>query len=516
MRLNILIAGKAGIGLNEASHTLARAFVNLGYYVFNYREYGSLIIGGHNFNILCVSEKSIFSYDNSFDIAILFDEASLKLHEKEFKKSCLILTGFESKKGVYVNSGEFSKVANMYLAGSLFKILNLDKKVLDDETKRVFAGKSLLEFDLKAIDMAYSRNYKEKLKLEKPDKEKRFYMTGAEATGIAAIEAGLDVYLGYPMTPATSLLTFLSQNQKNNYFVFEPENEIAVANSALGASYSGARVMIGSSGGGFDLMTEAMSFQGMTEIPLVVYLASRPGPSSGTPTYSSQQDLNLAINCGHGEFPRVVIAPGDIEESYKAVKEAFYLAEKFKVLSLILTDKHLAESGYTQKIENYDLFIEKKNRVGKEIVRINSYSHDEKGDYSENPEVISKLMEHFKKKEQDIKKEIEKFETFKIYGNKESKKVIVSFGSTKGAILDSLDKLKNYKFIHIIYAHPFTEKLIKEIEKAKEIFVVEGNYSGQLADLIQKNTGKMIDDKHRILKYDARAFTPEDVVGRLK
>ena len=327
MRVNILIAGKAGQGLNELSIFLSKILIKSGFYVFNHRIYQSLISGGHNFNIICVSDKEVYSHDEEFDIALLLDENSFKIHKQNLKDKCVVLQGFNPKlkNSIFLDSGAYRKVENIYFAGCLAKILNINKKMLDEEIEHIFAGKPLLKLDLEAVEKAYKQGYKYKINL-KPEKSDKniFYLTGAEATGIAAIESGLDIYFGYPMTPATSLLTFLSlQQEKNNFFVFTPENEIAIANSALGASFSGARVMIGSSGGGYDLMTEAISMQGQTEIPLVVYLASRPGPSSGTPTYSSQDDLNLALHSGHGKFPRVVFTPGDIEESYKASKQAF-------------------------------------------------------------------------------------------------------------------------------------------------------------------------------------------------
>jgi len=150
------------------------------------------------------------------------------------------------------------------------------------------------------------------------------------------------------MTPATNAMHELAKNQlKNNLMVFQSENEIAAANMALGASFSGAKVMTGTSGGGFDLMGEALSLQGISEIPLTVYLASRTGPGTGVPTYTAQADLDIALRAGHGEFPRFVIAPGNPIETVEKTSEALYLAEKFRTLSVILSDKHLAESEFS-------------------------------------------------------------------------------------------------------------------------------------------------------------------------
>ena len=156
------------------------------------------------------------------------------------------------------------------------------------------------------------------------------------------------------MTPATPVLHFLAKRQlKNNILVLQLENEIAVVNAALGASFGGAKVMIGTSGGGFALMTEALSLAGMSEMPLVVYLSQRTAPSTGVPTYTGQSDLKFALNCGHGEFPKIVVAPGDPQETIARTQEAFYLTAKYRNLAIVIGDKHLGESNYTfDKIEN--------------------------------------------------------------------------------------------------------------------------------------------------------------------
>jgi len=522
MKINILIGGDAGQGLNELSNIISKILVKAGFYVFNYRDYRSLITGGHNFNVLCISDSPVLSHEWEYDVALLLDEDSLK-HEKNFKKECIILHNQKAyKKGIFLDTSKYKKVENMYFAGTLFKILGLNKELLIEEAKKAFAGKSLLKTDLEAIEFAYKQNYKKSLKLKTlKSKSNKIYLTGADAVGIGSIEAGLDVYLAYPMTPSTSLLTFLAQQKsKHGYFVFSPESEIAVANAALGASYAGARTMIGTSGGGFDLMCEAISMQGQTELPLVAYLASRSGPSSGTPTYTGQEDLNVALYGGHGDFPRIIMTPGDIQEAYNSAKQAHYLAEKYKSLAIIFTDKHHAESGYSQEIKHNNLSIEKKGKYpgikeGK-VIKANSYSHDEQGNYTENPDIVEKQTKKRNEKLQDIKKEINKFETFKVYGNKKAKKLIIGFGSTKGAILDAIDsgKLKNYKYVHVIFVNPFTDKLIKEIEShnQKEIFVIENNSVGQFADLIQRNTSKIIEQKNRILKYNTMPFTPNEII----
>ena len=340
-------------------------------------------------------------------------------------------------------------------------------------------------------------------------------MTGSVGVAIGAINSGINIYLGYPMTPSTPVLHELAAKQiENNLMVFEPENEIAVVNAGLGASFAGARVMIGTSGGGFDLMTEGLSFQGQSEIPLVVYLASRPGPSTGIPTYSTQADLDVALYGGHGEFPRIVIAPGDPIEAVEKTNEAFYLAEKFGALSIILSDKHLAESEFSSdKSASKPLKVEVKRKIpGEGIVKASSYEHDKFGNTTESLEIARENAEDRITKYEKIRKQCKKFEMYKIYGNKNSKNLIISWGSNKTVVLDAIKGL-DYKFLHVIYIKPMPDEIRKEIEKAEKIILVECNVTGQLGRLIREKTGIKI--SNRILKYDGRPFYSDELKGEI-
>lgn len=512
MRLNILIAGMAGQGINEISNILSKSLASAGYYVFNYREYHSLITGGHNFNVLSLADTPINSHEESYDIVIALAN-DIEIYKKNIKKNAIILASCDYCKNIVKINVENKKVENVYYAAALFKILGLDKEILKRYIERKFKGKSLYEDDLKAL-AAYDVDYKINLGLEK-GKEENYIITGAEACGIAAIEAGLQVYLAYPMTPATSLLSFLANNQrKYDYLVYQPESEISVVNQALGASFAGAISMIGTSGGGFDLMTEALSMSGMTELPIVFYLASRPGPSTGLPTYYMQSDIKVALNAGHGEFSRVVVCPGDVESAFRLTKEAFYLAEKFKIPSIILTDKNLAESSFTIKnLDKYKINMPKPGKIlGRDLVRTNSYEHDVCGNTLEEPLEIKKRFDYRLEKREAIKKEVARMRTYSVYGNKNAKKVIISTGSNKGAILDSLQSL-DIKFIQINYLEPFAD-IAKEV-KGREIYVLETNSTGMLADLIEKNLFIKIDKKHRILKYNSKPFMASDIISIL-
>jgi len=541
MKFNVLIGGKAGQGIETASKILAKSLIKLGFYAFAYRDYGSFISGGHNFNVVSFSDKPIHSHELSFDFAILLDEESYHTHKNEFKENCIFVsdTQIEEKNFVYVNTNEIILrlnakpiVKNSILLGVFFKALDLPIEQLLETIKEDLKD----EKNLEAAKVGYE-NSKTILKISYPSKKnKRIFIDGTSAIGLGAIYYGVDLYFAYPMTPATSLLHFLSSlREKYDLKTIQLENEIAVANATIGASYGGAISMLGTSGGGFDLMTEVVSLQGMTEVPLVAYLAQRAGPSTGIPTYTMQADLNIALNSGHGDFPRVVIAPGDAKDAFYKTIEAFYLAYKYGVVSIILSDKHLAESYFTfdkfeepkikgsrfilENVENFKTyeitkdFIPKRTVPEGAMVKANSYEHDEFGFTTEDKEIAKKMQEKRMKKFEMLEKEVKnKFEMTKIFGN--GKNLIISFGSTKGAILDALESLKDFRFLQILYLSPFPKEIVKkEIENAKNVIIIENNISGQLGKVLRENVGIGLNE---ILKYDGRPFTSEEIVFNVR
>ena len=292
MRLNILVGGSAGQGINKISQIISRVLTSYGYYTFNYRDYQSIIRGGHNFSILCISDQEIESNDEKVDFLIALDQKTLYLHKDNLKENAVILKSDDFL--------EFKKNINVALAGSLVKALGIPESYLIKEVKKYLNYVNSTD----AAKKGYA-SQKEIYKLKKLN-NKAEIISGSRAIAIGARNSKLDFYFAYPMTPATGVTSEICLMNDKKLKFFQPENEIAVANIALGASFAGKKVMVGSSGGGVDLMGEAISMQGISEIPLTVYLASRPGPATGIPTYTSQSDLNLALNIGHGEFTKIV------------------------------------------------------------------------------------------------------------------------------------------------------------------------------------------------------------------
>jgi 2-oxoglutarate/2-oxoacid ferredoxin oxidoreductase subunit alpha len=514
MRINILIGGRAGQGINKISEIVSGILVRCGYFVFNYKEYPSLIRGGHNFNILTISDSRVGSIESTLDFIVAMDEKTVELHKKDLKK-----------KGIIINPGsyeEFGRNSNVAQAGALIKMLGLEKSELLEEIKNEFGNENT------EVATAAEKGFEsaeKKFELEKL-KNKITKMTGSQAIALGAMNSGINLYLAYPMTPATAVLHELASKEiEKGFMVFQPENEIAVINAGIGASFAGAKVMVGTSGGGFDLMTEALSFQGMAEVPLTVYLSSRTGPGTGVPTYSSQSDLDVALRGGHGEFPRVVVAPGDPIECVEKTNEAFYLAEKFRTVSIILLDKHLSESEFSSDRTFNSLISVKVNREvpgDKKVVRANSYEHNKSNETSDDPKIADEGAIRRLKRYEEIKKEVKKYEMIKIHGNKKAKNLVIGWGSTKTVILDALDSIdssiKNpnkgkYKFLQVLYMKPLSDEIKKEILSAKKVILVEWNSTGQLGRLIREKTGISI--KNKILNIGIKPFTSDELKEKI-
>jgi len=492
-RYNILFGGAAGKGPNFVANLIAKSLFKRGYYVFNSRDYQSLIRGGHNFNVLTFSDKPVYSNDSEMDILVAIDALTEKLHKKSLKKTGFLLSG---------------QAENMYYAGAIFKLLGFKWKEVQDEIWEL--GKRYEE-NLEIAKKGYLEETKSFLTIKKI-KAARHLQSGSEGISEGAVRSGLDLYYGYPMTPATPVLKGLAASQfDKNYAVVELENEIAVVHGAIGSALTGAKTMTGTSGGGFDLMTEALSLASMAEVPLVMYLAQRPGPASGTPTYNSQGDLNMARHSGHGEFPRMVLAPGDPKECEELVSHAFYFSQNYKLPVIIISDKHLAESYYTYDGNSYLV----KSKKLATLAKYNSYEHTADGISTEEASDIKKNAEARLKKLNNIAKASKKFQPYKLFGNKKSKNIILSWGSTKGAILDSIPGL-DVAFLHILYMDPFPTKDIKKIVKNKNIFLIENNSTAQLGQLLSEKTGIFVKDKNKILRYDARPFLCDELKLEIK
>ncbi|MHA1861994.1 MAG: 2-oxoacid:acceptor oxidoreductase subunit alpha, partial [Candidatus Ranarchaeia archaeon] len=355
-------------------------------------------------------------------------------------------------------------------------------------------------------------------------------------------------YAAYPMTPSSGVLHFLAKNKREyDMIVLHPESEIATINMVAGASFAGARSMTSTSGGGFCLMSEGLGLIGMSEIPVVIHVAQRPGPSTGLPTYTGQGDLRFVIHASQGEFPRLVIAPGDIEECFYDVVAAFNWADKYQVPVIILTDKHLVESQSTvtpfdpKKIsiergeiihgryrdkDVYKRYVITETGVSPRaipgtkglLVRSNGDEHDETGFTSDQAENSRHMMDKRLRKLRYLSDELSNVDTTKWYGAEEAEATVISWGSTKGAVREAMRILSmdgvQINYLQVRYLVPFpSDRIGDALSRVKISILVENNATGQLSSLIREHLLRDVD--HKILKYDGRPFTPDELAKNI-
>ncbi|NMC08837.1 hypothetical protein GYA44_00720 [Candidatus Microgenomates bacterium] len=355
-------------------------------------------------------------------------------------------------------------------------------------------------------------------------------MTGNEALALGAITAGVRAYFAYPMTPATSIFKFIGETSKETgILVKQAENEITAIQMSLGSMYMGTRALTATSGGGFDLMIETISCSGISETPLVVILSQRAGAGTGLPTWSGAGDLTNAVKCGHGEFPKCVLAVSDIHSSYTLIQEAFNIAERYQIPVIVLTEKQISESLYTSDNFPAPIHIERGLSDGK--LRYNnsddgisdrwipsknkkpylssSDEHREDGSSCDESNNAVTMLNKRMKKLRTLEKELPEP---KYYGNTKAKEIFVGWGSVKNTMLDLIQKNKEIGYLHYEYIFPLKTKTLEKLieENSKNLILVENNKNGQLGGLIKEEIG--YEFKNKILKYDGRALTVEDII----
>ena len=542
---SILIGGAAGQGTRLAGLVIAKLFNALGYYVYIYEDYQSLIRGGHNFSQIRISEKEVFSIKEKIDFLLALDENTLKLHEKKLaKKGPVIFNSDRIKnKGIGVAIEKITKeeggspiMANTALIAAFAKILGIDFETLNEVLGKQIRKK--IELNLKIAKKAYD-SVETFIKIAKIGKNESLLMTGNEAIALGAKNAGLNLYFAYPMTPATSILNYFAKKQDEfNIRTIQPEDEISVINMASGASFAGARTAIGTSGGGFGLMVEGLSLAGQAEVPLLIIECQRAGPSTGVPTYNLQGDLNFVISAGHGDFPRFVIAPGDAEQCLYYAGLGLNLAWQYQTPVILLSDKDISENTFSVNQKTLSqvktvnpFFWDKKGeyqryKITKDgisplafpgeknaIVKTNSYEHDQYGITTDNEKEISEMQKKRWRKFQKMEKEVERLPAVKVYGKKNSKTALVSWGISKCAAREVAENL-GIKLIQPIIVEPFPKKqMAKALKGVKKLISVEMNSSGQLAKVLNSQGFKV---EAKILKYSGRPFFVEEIEKKLK
>ncbi len=535
MGKNVIIGGEAGEGIKEAANLFSRLLVKRGFYVHTYHDYPSLIRGGHNYSSVRFSLFSIKAPRKEANVIVALDERSVKKREENEMPGRTIWIVDSSVKKTNGKQYPIKKLAKGVMRSTaIFGILLKTFGVPAEEGIEVI--KELKNFEENREILLKAYKLAEKLEeLERLENEKGSYISGSEALALGAIDGGLNVYIAYPMTPASPVLHFLAAHKKEfGIKVVQPENEIAAINMVAGAAFAGGRAMTGTSGGGFALMTETLSMAGMAELPIVIYEAQRGAPSTGVPTYTEQSDLLFALFAGHGDFQRIVLAPGNAEECYKLTREAINLAWKFRVPVIVLSSKNVAESYFTSSIEReriieklpefetpYKFYKITESGISPQafpgtkgiVVKSNSYEHNEWGITTEDPKEITAMKEKRARKQATINSYfLNKEDAVRLGGNVASKKIIITWGEC-GGVCEEVGEALGYKVIRPLVLDPFPHSKIKEaIEGAGEIVAVELSISGQFEKLL-KLYG--IEVKKSIRKYDTRPFFLEELTEKL-
>lgn len=543
--ISVLIGGKAGDGINQAGLIIARIFNQLGYRLYMYFDYPSLIRGGHNFSIIRASRDKIACHQEKIDFLLALNQDSINFHKSRLKDNSFIIYDSDLAKsaGLGLPLGKIIKeenasllMRNSCIMGAFCKVAGIEWNILESVFKKNIPKEP--ELNLKVALRGYNEA-KELIKIESLRNNSLPLLTGNEAIGLGLIKGGLKSYIAYPMTPSSSLLHFLAQ--KSEVFslkVVHPENEIAVILMALGFSYAGERVAVGTSGGGFCLMCEGLSLAGMAELPVVIIVAQRPGPSTGVPTYTAQADLHFVLNAGQGEFPRFVVSPADSEEAYFWSAVALNISWKFQLPSIILVDKALTEGSFSFDIDSIEgLEIEEPllwDRKGEfrrylnrdsgisplsfvpdkeAVIKVNSYEHDEFGITTEEPQKIKAMQDKRLRKERYLIEKLENYKTVNFYGNKSSPTALICWGSNKGVCVEVAQNL-DLKVIQPVVLSPFPLRQFREsLKGVKRLVCVENNATAQIERLITR-FGFKVDEK--ILKYDGRPFSREELERKLK
>jgi len=548
---SVLIGGKAGDGINQSGLLISHLLNQLGYYIYMYFDYPSLIRGGHNFSIIRASKNKIGSHSEKVDFLLALNQETIDLHKNRLEYDSFIIYDSDmveseslpdniKRLGIplkeIISEEKASPVMrNSILLGAFSKSLGFDWSVIEKVFRKNIHKE--IELNLKLTQKGYKKT-EELIKVETVKQKVLPILTGNEAIGLGLINSGLRSYIAYPMTPSSTILHFLAQiANKFNLKVIHPENEIAVILMALGFSYMGEKVAVGTSGGGFCLMNEGLSLSGMAELPIVIVIAQRPGPSTGVPTYTAQGDLDYALNAGHGEFARLLVAPGDAEQAFYWSSLALNISWKYQIPSIILTDKALSEGTYSFDIyqieaineekpllwnrkKPYKRYLDTKTGISplafvpeKDVViKVNSYEHDEYGFTTEKPQKIRKMSEKRFRKQKYLEKELQNYKSVNVFGEKDSPTVLLCWGSNKG-ICSELGQKFGFKVVQPVVLSPFPlSQFNKVLKGVKKIISIENNLTGQLTKLISRY-GFRVDEK--ILKHDGRPFSLEELEKKL-
>ncbi|MGD1996496.1 MAG: 2-oxoacid:acceptor oxidoreductase subunit alpha [Anaerolineae bacterium] len=571
--LTIRIGGEAGMGLESSGAGFAKALTRGGLFVCAVPDYYSRIRGGHNFFSVRVSRRPLYSHTEPVHLLLALDLETIRRHVEDIVQGGAVVHDEEedvpqelrragvsffpvSLTALAEEKGGRGVMRNTLALGVAAGLLGFDPAYVESVIRDNFApkGQSVIDANLRVAEAGVeaSRPFQGDFPFRMeavPDAPKRLVLNGNQAFSMGALAGGCRFVAGYPMTPASGVLHWFAAHAKEYGVVTKhAEDEIAAINMAIGAAYVGARSMCPTSGGGFSLMVEALGLAGITEVPLVIYEAQRPGPATGMPTRTEQGDLLFVMYAAQGEFPRFVLAPGTVEQSFRVGWQAFNLAERYQTPTLVLSDHYLADAYRTVEMDALDfdeIEIDRGALLTDEeldglkgpyerykitdsgvspravpghpnaIWVSTGNEHDEKGAISEDPVNRTAQVDKRMRKQREMALEVEEPSR---YGPGRTEVTLVGWGSTYGSLREVVDRLNEEQegranLLHFNALHPFPPRAQAALEGAERMVVVEQNATGQLEMLLRARTGLSADGSIR--KYDGRAFTPEYIMTEL-
>ena len=610
MRINWVMGGAQGAGVDTSANIFGSAVAHAGYYIFGSREYFSNIKGRHSYFSVVISDRPQHSIDSKVNILAAFDAETVfqhfdeateyliydKAHEPmgidkvrsmepgQVKRQAAILEGaglgttiadvvkYVSGKGVKTVPIDYGtlmrniinelkmdpfvaeKARNMLCVGASYALLGLDQKYMNDAIGQVFAKNELfLKLNTMAAQAGMNSAKNAYSMKEIPANGHHVQLDGNTISALGKLYGGLRFQSYYPITPASDESTYIEANQllrakgsdePHGVVVVQTEDELAAINAANGAALTGARAATATSGPGFSLMNEGISWAGMNEAPVLITYYVRGSPATGLPTRSGQADLKLALNAGHGEFARVVIASGDHSEIFDDAVLALNLAELCQTPTVHMIEKTLANSYsvmdegiisssaakidrgsivYPEEPDDYKRFeftedgVSPRAFLGHARMYYTGDEHNEYGHITEESTNRTRMYEKRIKKLDKVAKYLTDPQKANIIGNSDT--VLLTWGSPKGAILDAMESLKaegiDVEMVQVRVFSPYPSELIaKALSGKKRIIAVENNYGAQGADVLMERTGMR--PTHYILKWNGRPMTRNEIADAVK
>jgi len=560
--LNILIGGAAGQGVHAISLPLAKTLMRHGCQVLVTLSYESRIRGGHIYNKIRVSDQPLISSREGVDLLVALNQETVSLHQGELSAAGFIVYEASLVKEVPggapslalsleallpgTKAGEIA--VNAGACGAILGLLRVPVEPMLALLEETFAvkGAEVVAWNRQAAsrghELAAAQVYPYSLAGIAAPPEPRLLISGHEALALGALAAGLQFISGYPMTPFTSLLNAVGQRAlKWGVVVEQGEDEIAAINLAIGASFAGALAMTGTAGGGFCLMSEALGLAGMTETPLVLVEAQRPGPSTGLPTRTAQGDLGFVLYAGQDDFPRAVLAPGTPAQGYTLTAKAFNLADRYQLPVFLLTDQYFADTQFTLAPGEFpEVEIDRALTFGPAEGTYERYAITSDGISPRRlpgfgPEVVADSDEHtpdghltedlavrkimHEKRLRKLKKLVKELGGLTTTGDAKAPLTLACWGSSLGPVAEAVARLNDHgtpaRMVHLSELWPFPKDVVAAaLGPAKKLVMVEMNAAGQLNRLLRQETGLAAD--HLVLRYDGLPLTPEYILRGLK